>query len=146
MNDAPTLITSANLSDMETNQTPPTQRKMIGGLNCKPATQIDDLQWELENICNARGLKIEPSSEGFEVQANSNQIFAFDVVEKFKCETQSFTEHILMINSETDAGNYSAPRLMKNLRNAIKMLKSDDELFTACTDKKCDYCEQDTAQ
>lgn len=140
MNDLTSPISTCNIQGMETNQIPPSQRKLIGGLNCKPATQVDDLHWELTNLCNELGFKIEPSSEGFELATIGNLIFNADVVDQFKCETQSFTEHILLVSSETDAGNYSAPRFMKNLRNAIRLLKSGEAITVACDEHNCDYC------
>jgi hypothetical protein len=126
---------------METNQKPPSQQKRIGTLGkVSAASQVDDLCWELENLCKSLNLSFTRFDD-VEIATSNNQTFNADVVEKFKCETQSFTEHILLVSSETDSANYSAPRFMKNLRNAIKMLKSDNELFTACTETNCDYCQ-----
>ena len=79
---------------------------------------------------------------GLEIQTTNNHIFNADVVGKFKCETQSFTDHILLVGSESDAGNYSASRFMKNLRNAIKLLQSDEVITVACDQHNCDYCNQ----
>jgi hypothetical protein len=125
---------------METNTTPPSQHKIIGTLGkYKPASQVDDLSWELENLCKSLNLSFTHLDE-VEITTTNNQTFNANVVEKFRCETQSFTEHILLVKSESDSGNYSPSRFMKNLRNAIKMLKSDNELLTVCDTKNCDYC------
>jgi hypothetical protein len=139
-----TDITCAYNGHMETNQTPPSQRKRIGALGkVSAASQVDDLCWELEHLCESLNLSFTRFDD-VEIATTNNQTFNADVVEKFKCETQSFTEHILLCSSESDSGNYSAPRLMKNLRNAIKMLKSNEQLFITCTDDACDYCQQES--
>jgi hypothetical protein len=127
---------------METNldQIPPSQQKRIGALGkVSAASQVDDLCWELEHLCKSLNLSFTRLDE-VEITTTNNQTFNANVIDKFKCETQSFTEHILLVSSESNSGNYSAPRFMKNLRNAIKMLKSGDELLTVCDTKNCDYC------
>jgi len=121
--------------------TRPTQRIIIGGFNNKPATQVDDLCWELENLCALLNLRFTNFGD-VEIQTTNNHIFNADVVGKFKCETQSFTDHILLVGSESDAGNYNASRFMKNLRNAIKLLQSDEVITVACDQHNCDYCNQ----
>jgi hypothetical protein len=126
---------------METNTTPPSQDKIISTLGkYKPASQVDDLSWELENLCKSLNLSFTHLPDAVEIETTNTQIFSADAVEKFKLETQSFTEHILLVRSESDSGNYSPSRFMKNLRNAIKMLKSDNGLLTVCDTKNCDYC------
>jgi hypothetical protein len=138
---AQTISTCDTVSGMETNQTPPSQQKRIGALGkVSSASQVDDLCWELEHLCESLNLSFTRFDD-VEIATTNNQIFNADVVEKFKCETQSFTEHILLISSESYSGNYSAQRLMKNLRNAIKMLKSTEQLFITCPDDGCDYCQ-----
>ena len=125
---------------METNQIPPSQRKQIGTLGkVSAASQVDDLHWELENLCASLNLTVTRFDD-VEIATINNQIFNADVVDKYNCETQSFTEHILLISSQSDAGNYSAPRLMKNLRNAIKLLQSGQVITVACDEHNCDYC------
>lgn len=125
---------------METNQIPPSQRKRIGALGkVSAASQVDDLCWQLENLCASLNLRFTRFDD-VEIQTTNNQMFNADAVEKFKCETQSFTDHILLVSSESDAGNYSAPRLMKNLRNAIKLLQSGEAITVDCCEHKCDYC------
>lgn len=122
------------------NQVPPSQRKRIGTLGkVSASSQVDDLCWQLENLCASLNLRFTRFDD-VEIQTTNNQIFNADAVEKFKCETQSFTDHILLVSSESDAGNYSAPRLMKNLRNAIKMLQSGEVITVACDEPQCDYC------
>lgn len=122
------------------NQVPPSQRKRIGTLGkVSASSQVDDLCWQLENLCASLNLRFTRFDD-VEIQTTNNQIFNADTVEKFKCETQSFTDHILLVSSESDAGNYSAPRLMKNLRNAIKMLQSGEVITVACDEPQCDYC------
>jgi hypothetical protein len=127
---------------METNQIPPSQRKQIGGLGkVNPASLVDDLQWELQNLCAARNLIFNSTVEGCEIETTNNQVFNSALLDKFKCETQSFTEHYLFVNAESDAGNYSASRFMKNLRNAIKLLQSSELITVPCDEKNCDYCQ-----
>ena len=152
MNDAQCaelISTPDTLSDMETNQNTqskfhtrkPSEEVMWRDGRRIYATQVDDLFWELENICEERNLKLVSTTGGCEVVSPANQVFDWDIITKFKCEVQSFTDHYLNIIAESDSGKYSAARYAKNLRNAIKMLKSNDELFTACSEKNCDYCE-----
>lgn len=133
-------ISTCYHSGMETNQIPPSQRKRIGALGkVSAASQVDDLCWQLENLCALLNLHFTRFDD-VEIHTINNQMFNADAVEKFKCETQSFTEHILLVSSESDAGNYSAPRLMKNLRNAIKLLQSGEAITVACDEHNCDYC------
>ena len=133
-------ISTCNLTGMESNQIPPSQRKQIGTLGkVSAASQVDDLHWELENLCASLNLTVTRFDD-VEIATINNQMFNADVVDKFKCETQSFTDHILLVSSESDAGNYSAPRLMKNLRNAIKLLQSGEAITVACDEHNCDYC------
>ena len=143
-------ISTCNLTGMETNHNTDTTWQ----LNKKPSeynhytyngrpvkmTQIDDLYWELENICEERKLKLVGTTGGCEVVSPANQAFDWGIIEKFNCEVQSFTDHYLNIIAESDSGKYSPSRYAKNLRNAIKMLSSDDELFIDCTESNCDYC------
>jgi hypothetical protein len=104
------------------------------------ATLVDDLVWELQTICEARGLHFVGTSEGCEVETTDDQVFSWDAVDKFKCELQSYTDHHLQVNGESDSGNYSPSRYMANLRRAIKMLSSTDDLFVPCSEINCDYC------
>lgn len=117
------------------------QRIIIGGYNNKPATQVDDLCWELENLCALHNLRFTCLGD-VEIETINNQMFNADVVSKFKCEAQSFTDHILLVSSQSDSCNYSAARFMKNLRNAIKLLQSDEVITVVCDQHNCDYCNQ----
>ncbi|CAB4149131.1 hypothetical protein UFOVP526_47 [uncultured Caudovirales phage] len=119
----------------------PTQRVIIGGYNNKPATQVDDLCWELENLCTLLDLRFTNLGD-VEIQTANNCIFNADAIDKFKCETQSFTDHVLLVGSESDSGNYNAQRFMKNLRNAIRLLQSNETITVACNEHNCDYCTQ----
>jgi hypothetical protein len=120
--------------------TKPTEQRVIGSLNAKPKTQVDDLIWELENLCTARGLVVE-NMYSFEVVVEGSQMFNDATLDKHGFCTFSWSPHRFEVEQNTDNGNYSAPRFMKNLRAAIKMLSSDMPLFSVEKCGGCDYCE-----
>jgi hypothetical protein len=123
-----------------TNNNTPTVVVTFGGTAYRKPTICGDLQDELKLLCESQNLTMETTVEGAEIMTADNQVFDWDVITKYKCETQSFTDHYLRINGENDAGNPSASRYAKNLRLAIKMLKSGDQLLKPCDTKNCDYC------
>jgi hypothetical protein len=107
---------------------------------------VSSLWSMLNEICNGMGLRLEDSYNGDEIhQADSNpkRLFVWETVNSFGLDftnTDASGEHSIRVLDSSNYDDYNTNTYKKNLRNAIRLLTSDKELFAEdCTG--CENCE-----
>ena len=104
-------------------------------------TLVDDLLWELGRECKKLGFALTPTGSGYDIQAPFPLTFDDSLEARFGVEIGYCSSHYLTIVDQADNGNYSPPRLIANIRKALKALRSGEQLLTECTTTDCDECE-----
>lgn len=107
-------------------------------------TRLNDLLNLFTGLLDEIGCRLDSDGWGYEFLSKTPQlVFDQNTVRQFGLVTISDGHRVIMEDSN-DGGEYSAPTLRKNFRNAIKMIQSGASLFDAIACKGCEYCEHET--
>lgn len=104
---------------------------------------IRQLHRELVALAEPLGLVDGATFSAYELaqdEQHQQRTFKHDVVRRYKLDTVQ--HHALVINFEDNNGNYNGMVLLGNLRRAIAMFKSGEQLFDICDG--CDTCQSHT--
>ena len=112
-------------------------------INKMDTTQLADV---LSDLCAQHDLKLDNTSEGYEICQNDGSLsrrFIWETVDSFGLDFSNTDEsglHAIRVLHANGYDEYNTNTLKKNLRNAIRLLQSDMPLFEKCAGcENCDY-------